>query len=347
MLVLFRHHHLLPVLEKAGWIGVDLFFVLSGFLVSGLLFQEYREFHTIAAGRFLARRGFKIYPLFYLYLMIAVAIEQLFYYGVDKRALLADIFFIQSYHLGVWPHTWSLAVEEHFYIGLTLLVLLLVKTKLLDQVKLVTLLFFGLALLSFSLRLSIVTTNGPIKFMHHFATHLRMDSLLFGVLISYYYHFRKELFVSFFQKNRKVFYFLSTLLLLPAFLLPAEHPFMYTIGLTFIYTGFGILLSLFITDVQINRRLDRLVGRRATNLVSVIGYCSYAIYLFHFPLLQYIQRLALSPFPGFLLYFLGSMAVGIIISKTVERRILKLKDRWIPRKAFVPVVSEPEEKSVA
>ena len=52
--------------SKGGWIGVDLFFVISGFLISGLIFKEYKEHKTFSAGRFLIRRGFKIYPLYYV-----------------------------------------------------------------------------------------------------------------------------------------------------------------------------------------------------------------------------------------------------------------------------------------
>src|SRR6185295_15310789 len=77
LLVLFRHFDTPPEelmhpvravvmwLNRVGWIGVDLFFVLSGFLVSGLLFEEYERHGTLRVGRFLVRRGFKIYPGFY------------------------------------------------------------------------------------------------------------------------------------------------------------------------------------------------------------------------------------------------------------------------------------------
>src|SRR5258706_12209135 len=54
---------------RCGWAGVDLFFVLSGFLVSGLLFQEFARNGNVAVSRFLIRRGFKIYPAFYVFLV--------------------------------------------------------------------------------------------------------------------------------------------------------------------------------------------------------------------------------------------------------------------------------------
>src|SRR5213594_2434573 len=53
---------LTSVWGRGGWIGVDLFFVLSGFLVSGLLFREYKSREAVNATHFLIRRGFKIYP---------------------------------------------------------------------------------------------------------------------------------------------------------------------------------------------------------------------------------------------------------------------------------------------
>jgi peptidoglycan/LPS O-acetylase OafA/YrhL len=61
-----------------GWSGVDLFFVLSGFFVSGILFREYIKKGRIQAGRFLIRRGLKIWPLFYTYLPVYSAMLSVF-----------------------------------------------------------------------------------------------------------------------------------------------------------------------------------------------------------------------------------------------------------------------------
>src|SRR5262245_19628234 len=66
------------VWRQIGWIGVDLFFVLSGFLVSGLLFGEYRLTGRIRLGRFLIRRGLKIYPSFYFFLFLSFRTSYLF-----------------------------------------------------------------------------------------------------------------------------------------------------------------------------------------------------------------------------------------------------------------------------
>jgi|SRR6266849_5526962 len=63
---------------ESGWIGVDLFFVLSGFLISGLFFREFRRHGDVRVWRFLVRRGFKIYPPFYAMLLATL----IYYHGV-------------------------------------------------------------------------------------------------------------------------------------------------------------------------------------------------------------------------------------------------------------------------
>ena len=126
LLVVFRHIYLEPILITVGWVGVDLFFVLSGFLVSNLLFQEYKQTQTVKPIRFLIRRGFKIYPLFYIMIFLLFFIESHLnpqYYDIYKARLFNEVLFIQNYHYDVTliGHTWSLAVEEHFYFALALL----------------------------------------------------------------------------------------------------------------------------------------------------------------------------------------------------------------------------------
>ena len=86
LLVLGRHCVALTMFQSApfrqlgnvwktgGWVGVDLFFVLSGFLVSGLLFREYQRYGRIVAGRFLIRRGLKIYPGYYALLLAGIVV---------------------------------------------------------------------------------------------------------------------------------------------------------------------------------------------------------------------------------------------------------------------------------
>ncbi|WP_286854370.1 acyltransferase family protein [Xanthomarina sp.] len=122
LLVLCRHSNIHEFIVNMGWIGVDLFFVLSGFLVSSLLFKEYILTGSLDAKRFLIRRGFKIYPLYYLTLVLYL----LFLRNQAFVPLLGDFFFFQNYMSGwgyLYSASWSLAVEEHFYFGLVCMLL--------------------------------------------------------------------------------------------------------------------------------------------------------------------------------------------------------------------------------
>lgn len=97
VLVLFRHQPLFTYTMNMGWIGVDLFFVLSGFLVSGLLFKELIKFGNIKPSTFLIRRGFKIYPLFYIALLV-FTIGAIYEGRFSLPYFLSEMFFYQNYY---------------------------------------------------------------------------------------------------------------------------------------------------------------------------------------------------------------------------------------------------------
>src|SRR6266436_3971304 len=136
LLVILRHTVLFHIpgweasLVQFGWAGVDLFFVLSGFLISGLLFSEYRQNGMIRFARFAVRRALKIYPAFY-FLVLLTVLARIALHTSDAvlRPLLHDVFFMQSYTPGTYGHFWSLSVEEHFYILFPLALYFMLRRK--------------------------------------------------------------------------------------------------------------------------------------------------------------------------------------------------------------------------
>src|SRR5689334_1891242 len=195
LLVYCQHLSEIPVVSGVGWVGVDLFFVLSGFLVSGLLFREYQQTQQVQSVRFLLRRGFKIYPQFYLLIGLTALIP----FWVGKPApglqLTSETLFIQNYFRGLWSHTSSLAVEEHFYLLMTIVIAIFARRGGNDPFqgfpKWISAAFAG------TLFLRVATwwlhpggqNLNEFLYLHHFPSHLRMDSLLAGVLVSYYHVF--------------------------------------------------------------------------------------------------------------------------------------------------------------
>ncbi len=188
----------LLALYRGGWVGVDLFFVLSGFLVSGLLFTEFKSRGRLGVVRFFTRRGWKIYPPFFVFIVTTVVVRLLCGWPVDELSLLSELFFLQSYIPGLWHHTWSLAVEEHFYLLLpfTFSILLRVNRNSPTPLKpiLTLAVVTGVALLALRV-LNWYYRPSYEHLTHLFPTHLRLDSLFYGVAISYAYHFHSDRFV--------------------------------------------------------------------------------------------------------------------------------------------------------
>jgi peptidoglycan/LPS O-acetylase OafA/YrhL len=158
ILLVVLHHLGVPVFRTGGWIGVDLFFVLSGFLISGLLFREWKETGTINIGRFYARRGFKIYPAFWALMAVTLAVNYwtpgIPSFPVTGRSIMAELSFTQNYWRAIWGQTWSLAVEEHFYLLLPLLLWLLQRRDPKNPFRLLPTAFAVTALLELGLRVA-------------------------------------------------------------------------------------------------------------------------------------------------------------------------------------------------
>lgn len=125
LMVLGRHLEYFGWWTKIGWAGVDLFFVLSGFLISGLLFSEWKQRGALDFKHFYIRRCLKIYPAFYFLLLVTVVVNFV-YPGISSHpvtwsSFFAEATFTQNYFTGIWGQTWSLGVEEHFYFLLPIL----------------------------------------------------------------------------------------------------------------------------------------------------------------------------------------------------------------------------------
>ncbi|HYB41754.1 MAG TPA: acyltransferase [Candidatus Methylomirabilis sp.] len=133
VLAVMLHHT--GVLE-GGWLGVDVFFTLSGFLITSLLLEEYARTGAIALGRFYARRALRLVPA----LLALVAVFGVIIIASDPRIALpvavrlaTVVLYVTNwammYQVTLYPflHTWSLAIEEQFYLLWPVLLLLLLR----------------------------------------------------------------------------------------------------------------------------------------------------------------------------------------------------------------------------
>ncbi len=321
--------------REAGWIGVDLFFVLSGFLVAGLLFREWRERgggNGLRVGRFLVRRGFKIYPQFYVFLLAVVLLPLARGKAVAWPRVLAETFFVQNYFPRYQIHTWSLAVEEHFYLLLPLYLLWLARRAKATGGGEPTAVPRHFLLLASAVLAARVATSWRVPYgeLHGYATHLRIDSLGFGVVLAYGAHFRPTALAGAVRRWAVPILAGSLGCLLPAFVLAEKHPFMHTLGFTGLFLGFGGVLLVALYGPW--RGPGWLVGAAAW-----VGASSYGIYLWHMVARTYglmaLEGVLHRPLPygaGLAVYLAGSVGLGWATGRLIERPALALRDRLFP-----------------
>ena len=330
LLVLFRHSQLFTnPLFDFGWLGVDLFFVLSGFLVSGLIFKEYKKRNKLNIKRFLLRRGFKIYPAFYIFLIGSIIIEH-YRDGFIPTIpdLLGEIFYLQSYLSHIWTHTWSLAVEEHFYLALALFSFIAYKTRTLGKKQLDISTLIALIILSFCMRFYVSYPHRNEPFFSFMQTHLRSDGILIGVLTGYLYHFTS--FFAYFSKYRWAFLIISVGLMLPGFYYEGGGYFMNTAGLSLVNLGFGLLTLFSLTNFDIQSDPLKQVSKPIVFFFTLVGKHSYSIYLWHIACRNFMNdNLNYGGNWNSLIFFILSISVGVALSLIIERPFLKLRERYV------------------
>jgi len=321
LLVVGFHFPYYRIWGTLGWIGVDLFFVLSGFLISGLLFQEYKKTGAIGLRRFLIRRGLKIYPAFYLLIGMAIAQSFLNHSASLRRQAFISAVFLQGYYQGpihaMLSHTWSIAVEEHFYLFLPLLLILLIAIRpSQDPFVPIPVLFGLLFVICLLFRWFTLPSLIPASM-----THMRMDSLFAGVTLGYLCHYRRDLF------DRMTGHYALAITFLccaPAAFIPQRQHWMQAFGLGALLLGFSFLVAWAVV-----RTPKSAIFRAITKAAAKIGYYSYSIYLWH-TLIVYVFLDSKRTVWVFWAYLCTSIVVGIAMAHLVEIPYLALRDKLFP-----------------
>ena len=300
-------------LRRRGWIGVNIFFVLSGFLIMGILFDTRHDSKFFR--RFFARRSLRIFPVYYLVFAILVALTPVFHYEWRWLHLTFLIYLdnlFGNYDFSLYDllsanhpyaevfigHFWSLCVEEQFYLFCPLAVWVIR-----DRVKLLWAAgsFYMLALL---LRLAMCHYL-PAPLAEQWVARtlpFRMDDLLIGGILALLLRGpRADLW----QRNTKWFLLAGTAATLAIFVLsPAyDSPWLLTVGYTFIGLASAGLIGTALRAGSSSFRLFSL------GPLSLLGKYSYGFYVYHV-----LFRWAWIQFLVFVSARTHSMALGGIIA---------------------------------
>src|SRR5579864_31667 len=302
LMVICSHYPYFPLMTS-GWIGVDLFFVLSGFLISGLLFSDLRSYGSIRLVRFWVRRGFKIYPAFVTFLALTALLFPSVRPSWKIQALFLTNYISLPAQAGAWGHLWSLDVEEHFYLVLPILLLCLARLRAL---RLIPWLAGALVVACFMLRVEYHLSHG----VHITApTHLRIDALFAGVAVGYFYHYYREQFLS---ASRWFLLPISAVFIVPAMISPDASALRWSCTMSANLFSYALLLVW-----AFPRRIP------FSHLIAVIGQHSYSIYLWQMIVAMFFHARAESAL-GFFGYLTASVAVGTAMAVIVELPALSL-----------------------
>lgn len=332
----------LPGFAKFGWTGVDLFFVLSGFLISSQLFAEIKQQQTFSFKQFFLKRFFRIVPAF----AVTVALYFCVPFFREKESLpplWKFLTFTQNIGLnikdyGTFSHAWSLCVEEHFYLLLPLMLLLLLHFKWLKKAYWLLIIFF---LVGFVIRVysfnhlyftKIENDNSWLYWYKYiyYPTYNRLDGLLAGVSIAAVYRFTPMLWNRIVQYGNYFVVIGLSVLTGAYFLCYDQTTFAASVfGFPLVAIGYGFIVIAAVSPACFLYKLN-------SKVTTFIATLSYGIYLTHKAVIHMTQEL-LSDFrlDGNLMLVictLACIASAYVLHLLVEKPFMKLRSRLIALK---------------
>src|SRR5216117_1307115 len=185
--------------DRFCWIGVDLFFVLSGYLIGGQLLAPLARDQRMNLGRFFARRALRIMPAYFVVLAIYFLLPSWREYSEMSQPLWKFLLSVQNIALHggtAFSHAWSLAVEDQFYLALPFLLLFLYRRPRTAIIVPCLIVVGGIALRTF-LAAQNPSVDGGVSFRGfqawiYYPTWTRLDPLVFGVALAAIEKFRPQ-----------------------------------------------------------------------------------------------------------------------------------------------------------
>jgi peptidoglycan/LPS O-acetylase OafA/YrhL len=299
--------------EFVGNLGVRIFFVISGYLITFLLLKEFNSTGSVNLKRFYFRRTMRIFAPFYFFLAMVGLASFLGFISLSSRALITPFTYTSNYLLAdSWytGHSWSLAVEEQFYLIFPPLLLALRKKKVIATLVFILLLAPVLRVIGYHL----FPESVDVVVIYGF--HANMDALASGCLLAFAAEYeRSRRFLIKISKLPQTAVIVAAALIFVANL-QGDHPHLFFGAcVTFMNVGTALIIYWTIINSQ-NSFIGRVLNTKA---LSFIGVLSYSLYLWQ-QVFTGKEMHGYFPF-NLLLVF----ACALISYYTVERYSLKLR----------------------
>lgn len=338
---LFAHPQWVEAISEFGWTGVDLFFVLSGYLIASQLFAQVAANKPISFRLFFLKRFFRIIPAF----LVVLSLYFLFP-SFHEREALAPLWkylsFTQNLGLdisrhGTFSHDWSLCIEEQFYLFFPLLLIALYHFRVLKRGYwlLVLLFLFGFAARLYAWNKLVWPFEDSDDYLIHwykwiyYPTYSRLDGLLTGVGLAALFQFRPAI-KTYWQRWGNYSLLAGLLLLAGAYFL-CRDPYWFgasVFGFPLVSIGYGFIVAGAVSPGSILFRFCSVITSRLATL-------SYALYLVHkitTHLTQVeLEKLGIAKDSNLmmLLCIVTSLAGAWLLNVVVEKPFLLLREKVI------------------
>lgn len=352
IIVFFYHYNLFGhppgLYEYAGswgWTGVDLFFVLSGYLIGGQLFAKLSRDQPINYGEFYFKRSLRILPAYFAVLLLYFTIP-----AFTERSQLPPLWrfltFTQNFGLdlsktGAFSHAWSLCIEEQFYLFLPLLIIGLTMIK---AGKKAVWIIPGLFLFGFLIRgyiwFDILATPQQTDFgktyyrLIYYPTWSRLDGLLAGVALAAFYYFKPAAWQRITKKGNLLLVIALGLVAGAWFLTHGDHQYEMQ-GAIFGYPAIAIAYGALVLAALSPTSLLSLYSSQVTRWIANL---SYAVYLTHKQFIH-LTHDVLRPYgigdntyTCFWISLVVALLGGWLLHVIVERPFLRLRDRLLSKR---------------
>jgi peptidoglycan/LPS O-acetylase OafA/YrhL len=334
------HLSLLSGAGNYGWMGVDVFFVLSGYLIGSQLLRPYTRGSQPSLGGFYLRRAFRVLPAYLAVLLLYFVVP-----GFREAPGISPVWqfltFTENYridylHDPAFSHVWSLCVEEHFYLVLPLLVLLLMRRPSFYKAVAVILgiFCFGIAIRCYIFLHYVQPLTDDAFILAYvekiyFPTHTRLDGLLVGVTLSVVKTFRPLWWQRLLTHGYLLLVSGLGLCAWAMWLFRERMAFSAAlVGFPLLAIGLGLLIASSMAPSS------PLAKARGFGLIATLAYSLYLTHkeIMHFDY-AFLQRyVGPGGWLALLIHFVSSFAVATVLYLTVERTFLRLRERIaVPR----------------
>lgn len=321
------------VLFEYGWVGVDLFFILSGLLIGRQLWRELFSTGTVQVGRFILRRGYRIWPLYFFFLLVPAVVT------LGRYASWPDWVFLSNYFTGALPGGWSLSTEEQFYIGVPLLMVALRRYVKGSGWFVVLWGLIGVELLGRFFTIAEYASRGmsrpEIAGATRYNFHLHFSGLIIGLMIALLSQVRPGWFERkegrFSWRGLAVFACAAIIAVLIHGLADQVFPY---VALALIFGGLTVWV---LWDASI---VTRPLNSHAFYLVSRLAFGMYLNHIFIMIVtgsivVPALVRLFGNTPPAFFLGLLFTVVTSVLVATVtfvlVEHPFLQMRERWLAR----------------